>query len=846
MPHSETAKIRPYIWPWICEGRGIDLGCGFDKIHPECIGVDQFQNPAVDAICGITDLSQWQDGDFDWVFSSHAIEDIPDTDAILKEWFRILQPDGCMILYCPYRHYYPNVGQPGANQDHVHDFVPSDLISAMRRSEPSVWFVTAEVRGHKRTDEFHEYSCLVIARKRPPEVPEILIENNHQIGDTLSVAPLCGILRDMLPGCSITLAMDTADVLRHVRVGGQPAVDQIGREKKPYDLIVHQRTNATEHGDYLRRTTHFTQFTARVCAEILPGVLERLPHNVCEPITLPYAVHPDDFVGCPEVPEKYVAFAPDTYPPRRWPHEKWRQLAKWLAAQGTTVVVLGSEVRKGETFESDVLDLRGKTSFRQACAVLSKAKLLVSIDTSFVHIAQSLGVEHVVLMGPSSFQTTFYSNSWSVWRADRGCTGCYNWTRTDDDQLYEWNDTSRWPFLPFSSTTYDEGEQLPMYTQPACRNFNSGVECMAAIRLRDVKAEVAKRLDEVQADSDPRTLAAAYIVRNEEDNLSRSLDSVVGLVDAVVVVDTGSTDKTVDIAKQWSQRNAVPLKMHYFEWCDDFAIAKNVAIEQVETSHFIWLDADDVVQDPVGLRNFFDTTEYDVYHLWTDAGGRFRRERIAPRTARWEFPIHECLRIGGMPFVYTDFVIDHRPSDPKHWIGSLERNRHILEIWLAREPKDNRATFYLAETLRQQNEWPAAAELYRAHAERGTDFYEYVFLSAYQMSRYNLHVKEWQEAAKWGLKAIHVDPFCREAYYVVGDAYFWMGWYQVAYAWFLAAHNIPRPDRSLWREDSIYDHLTVTQLSYCCERLGRIDEALRWAKLGGSAERVAQLAGRGD
>ncbi len=842
MPHSETAKIRQYVWPWVREGRGIDLGCGFDKVHPRCVGMDAERTPTADVVGDITDLSRWGDGEFDWVFSSHAIEDIPDTVGTLREWLRVLRPGGTIVVYCPYRHYYPNVGQPDANPGHVHDFVPSELTAALKTADSETWVVTAEVRGHKRVNEFHEYSCLVVARKGRPESPTVLIENNHQIGDTMSVAPLCGMLRDALPGCEITVATDKAQVLG--------AADRVGREDRAYDLIVHQRTSATEYGDWLRRTTHFTQFTARVCGEMLPEMIAALPDNPREPLRMPYSVEDSDFDGLPELPDTFVAVAMDTYPPRRWSIRKWRGLTAWMLDSGMAVVALGTDA--SDTIDERIIDLRGTTTFRQAAAALSSAKALVSVDTSFAHVAHSLGVQCAALMGPSAFRTTLYEDTVPIWRRDGGCIGCYNWA-SDGKWVWESTEAIRTPNPQLNADipagdTRREGQQMPMYDRDGCRDFMSGVECMSAIGLPDAIEVVGKMLG--IASPARRGLTAAYIVLNEEGNLPRSLDAVVGLADAVVVVDTGSTDRTVEFALDWSDRTGIPLKVAEFEWCDDFAAAKNFAVDQVETGHFIWLDADDIVGDPKAVRDVFDSTDHDVYHLLTDLGpgGRFRRERIAPTSARWLYPIHECLDIRGMDGMHTDLVVLHRPTEARHWADSLKRNEGILKAWLGREPESDRATFYLAETLRQRGDWDAAATLYERHHARGTDWVEALFHSAYQMARYRLHTKEWREAARWGLEAIRTDSAWREGYYVVGDAHFWMGDYSTAYAWFIAAHNLSRPDRSLWKEEAIYSHLPATQLSYCCERSGNLVGAISWAEeasaSGGDSARAGELRRR--
>ena len=81
------------------------------------------------------------------------------------------------------------------------------------------------------------------------------------------------------------------------------------------------------------------------------------------------------------------------------------------------------------------------------------------------------------------------------------------------------------------------------------------------------------------------------IVRDEEKNLSACLESVRGVFDEIVVVDTGSTDRTVEIARSFGAR------VFDFVWVDDFAAARNEALARATGDYAFWLDADDVV-DP--------------------------------------------------------------------------------------------------------------------------------------------------------------------------------------------------------------------------------------------------------
>jgi glycosyltransferase involved in cell wall biosynthesis/predicted SAM-dependent methyltransferase len=831
MPLSETSKIRARLWPWVRTGKGLDLGCGSDKIHPCCTGIDRIAAPGVDVVGDIRDLSSFSVEEFDWVYSSHALEDIEDTDAALREWLRVLRPDGHILIYAPYRHYYPNRGTPGSNPNHVHDFVPGDILAALRRCHPSIWIVTAELRGYPRQDEFHEYSFLIIARKNRVTSPRVLIQNNLQVGDTLSIGPLSILLRKRFPEVLITVAGDTERVL------DSRLADRVGEADEPYDLIVNQRTNATEFGDWLRRTTHFTQFTARVCAELLPEIAEDLPADPAEPLDLIFSLRDEDFWP-EEIEAGFVAVSMETHAPRSWPHDRWQRLIRWLLDEGHRVVVIGRD--SSASVDERAVDLRGRTTLRQAASILAKSRLLVSVDSVMAHLAHWAHVPAVVLMGPSSAPLTLYSDTIPVWRSDGGCIGCYNWA--SEQVPWQWRDGS--PVLPVGEPRR-ETRQLGLYIQPGCSDFQRGVECTEAIRFGDVAARVGGVL-QAEVERIPG-LTVTYIVRNESHHIGRSLDSLVGLADAVVLVDTGSVDDTTDVARAWAARTGIDLQVSSFQWIDDFAAARNAALDRVRTKHFMWLDADEMVEDPRGLKRAFETTRHDAYYMVTDMGTMsFHRERIAlVEGTRWLYPVHECLDIQGLRSVRTPFRVLHRPLEHASRNGALARNRAIIEAWLEREPDCDRALFYMGETLRQAGDWLRACDYYGRHHRQGTDWHEARFQSAYQIARFHLSRGEWHEAARWGLEAIRCDPVWRDGYYAVGDAYFWLGLYEVAQAWFLAAHALPLPDRMLWREEAIYGHLCETQLSYCCERLGRLEEAIAWAaraaELGGPTERVAEL-----
>jgi ubiquinone/menaquinone biosynthesis C-methylase UbiE len=135
---SETSKVRRLVIGY-CEGYGCDIGFGGDKIKKEsCIGIDYAQPYAntgkdkVDIACDVMNEPIPVAGDtFDYVYTSHLIEDFEDTSSALKEFVRILKPGGNLILVFPdqqvYEQYCLKTGQT-LNTHHVHKNMGLDLM----------------------------------------------------------------------------------------------------------------------------------------------------------------------------------------------------------------------------------------------------------------------------------------------------------------------------------------------------------------------------------------------------------------------------------------------------------------------------------------------------------------------------------------------------------------------------------------------------------------------------------------------------------------------------------------------------------------------------------------------
>ena len=163
---DEASKVRWDTVPYT-RGLGLDIGCGPMKLWPQCIGVDNRKdtgmfgiqmNPDI-TIPDATSIAIFASGTFDYVFSSHTIEHIPDYKTALKEWWRLVKDGGYLLLYYPHKNFYPNIGQDGSNPDHKHDFLPEDIISAMK--DIGGWDLVA----NEERNQDNEYSVYQVFKK---------------------------------------------------------------------------------------------------------------------------------------------------------------------------------------------------------------------------------------------------------------------------------------------------------------------------------------------------------------------------------------------------------------------------------------------------------------------------------------------------------------------------------------------------------------------------------------------------------------------------------------------------------------------------------------------------------
>jgi len=122
---GEVDHCRPRLLKY-CQGQGLDLGCGFSKIKKNAIGID-IVSPMADMNTDARSLREFPDEHFDYIFSSHFLEEVQNIEATLKEWVRVIKKGGNIVLYQADREYYYPIGDPLCNKKHLNHFLWEDL-----------------------------------------------------------------------------------------------------------------------------------------------------------------------------------------------------------------------------------------------------------------------------------------------------------------------------------------------------------------------------------------------------------------------------------------------------------------------------------------------------------------------------------------------------------------------------------------------------------------------------------------------------------------------------------------------------------------------------------------------
>lgn len=325
------------------------------------------------------------------------------------------------------------------------------------------------------------------------------------------------------------------------------------------------------------------------------------------------------------------------------------------------------------------------------------------------------------------------------------------------------------------------------------------------------------------------TVSLCMIVKNEEAVLGRCLDSIHDLVDEINIVDTGSMDRTVEIAKKYTDR------VFFFEWNGKFADARNESFRHATKDYILYLDADDVVleEDRQKFRRLKETLDPSVdsvsmyYDAGTDEYGnvtlRYRRNRLVKRSRgyRWEGDCHQYLNVFGN-IINSDIAITHKKI--KHSVG---RNLKIYQAKIERGDKFTaRDYFYYGNELRENQHYREAIESYMKNITMKEGWVEDKIFSCINMGDCFRHLGDLDNELHALFLSFQFGKPKPEALSRIGYNFYQKKNYQTAIYWYKLA-TMHEPDQNQWSFNypayyTWYPHL---HLCVCYYKLGDYEKA---------------------
>ncbi|MCM1115669.1 MAG: glycosyltransferase family 2 protein [Clostridium sp.] len=325
------------------------------------------------------------------------------------------------------------------------------------------------------------------------------------------------------------------------------------------------------------------------------------------------------------------------------------------------------------------------------------------------------------------------------------------------------------------------------------------------------------------------TVSLCMIVKNEESVLGRCLDCIQDAVDEIIIVDTGSTDKTKSIAEKYTKN------IFDFVWTDDFSAARNEAFSKATKDYIMWLDADDIITAEnktrlIELKDNLNGTDAVMlkYNTAFDEDGEptfsYYRERLIRRASfiSWRGAVHETIEYNGTA-IYSTIAIHHKSIKTAY----STRNLDIYEKQLAKGLKLNpRDTFYYGRELYYHKRYRRAIEILSGFLLDDNGWFENKIEACKILSFCFLETADDNKAIDALTKSFSYDIPRAEICCLIGNIFMSKQQYSNAVFWFELALTIPKNERpGAFTDINYYGYIPCLQLCVCYDKLNDYKKA---------------------
>ncbi len=326
------------------------------------------------------------------------------------------------------------------------------------------------------------------------------------------------------------------------------------------------------------------------------------------------------------------------------------------------------------------------------------------------------------------------------------------------------------------------------------------------------------------------TICLNMIVKDEEHVITRCLESVKDVIDYWVISDTGSSDKTKQIIKDFFAKHKIPGELHEHEW-KNFSHNRNLALDaaQKKSDYIFMMDADDELMHDDNFR-FKQLTEGSYFINCILKGYTYARRHLIKSDMPWKWVgvIHEhleCRLPYSTPVYPTGHIIAStegaRGQNPDRFKVDIE----ILKSGLKDEPNNTRYQFYLAQSYRDDGDFENALKEYQNRvAMRGWE--EEVYYALYEVGNAQARLGMKRSLVLESLlKAYYYRPSRLEALHKAVSICRMSGHYHLGYQLGISALNTPMTTDVLFIPKSTYEWEFKDEVSICASWIGRKNEA---------------------
>lgn len=344
------------------------------------------------------------------------------------------------------------------------------------------------------------------------------------------------------------------------------------------------------------------------------------------------------------------------------------------------------------------------------------------------------------------------------------------------------------------------------------------------------------------------SVGLALIAKNEEKRLPHLLASIEGAFDEIVLVDTGSLDRTKDTFREWAEKQSgLTYEIKYFHWTKDFAAARNFAHSLLTSDWQVWADCDDVINGAKNIRQLIQQVPDEVaglvaeynYAQHPETGNcicRLKRERIVRKgRAKWINRVHEAQVLDGPVMQIGPQMVEWVHQKQHMTVDEMKkfdarRNLDILENWIQDEPENTRVLAYLGTETAATGKLEEAIPYFEKYLSLNPEWDEERAQVYRKLAMCLLPLQRADDAIALALEAVKLLPRWPDSYNTLAEAYFGKGEFHKSIFWANEVISKGAPETMLIINPHDYTYQPMKVMAGAYAALQQFDEAVEWGK----------------